>query len=92
MTVKMRFKENTQKLAIGFFEKQNSFAVNFSGMQVITQYIGDPYEGEYEITPMVTAQTMPTKNKTLTEDLTVLAIPYHDVSNTAGGRTIYIGG
>ena len=48
------------------------------------------YDGPYEITPRVTAQTLPTARKILTDDLTVREIPRYDVSNTAGGKTIFI--
>lgn len=43
------------------------------------------YEGTYEITPMVTSQTFDTKDKKLTDDMTVLAIPYYETTNTSGG-------
>lgn len=51
---------------------------------------GDPYEGPYDVTPKVTAQTLPTAKKFMQEDVSVRAIPYFDVSNPAGGNTIYI--
>ena len=51
---------------------------------------GEPYEGPYEVTPKVTAQTLQTAQKFMREDVSVRAIPYFDVSNPAGGNTIYI--
>lgn len=51
---------------------------------------GEPYEGPYEVTPRVEAQTLPTAKKLMREDVSVRAIPYFDVSNPAGGNTIYI--
>lgn len=48
------------------------------------------YDGQYEAIPKVTAQTLPTANKLMLEDVSVRAIPYFDVSNPAGGNTIYI--
>lgn len=48
------------------------------------------YEGAYEITPTVAGEVLPTKYKTMTDDLTIKSIPRHDVSNLAGGTTIYI--
>ena len=48
------------------------------------------YDGPYEAIPKVTAQTLPTANKLMLEDVSVRAIPYFDVSNPAGGNTIYI--
>ena len=51
---------------------------------------GEPYEGPYDVTPKVTAQTLPTAKKFMQEDVSIRAIPYFDVSNPAGGNTIYI--
>lgn len=51
-----------------------------------------PYTGDYIITPMpYESQTMDTRNKLMRDDVTVLAIPYFETSNTSG-ITIYIGG
>lgn len=49
-----------------------------------------PYEGSYEVTPSVEAQSLPTAEKYMKKDVNVLAIPYFDVSNPAGGSTVYI--
>lgn len=51
---------------------------------------GEPYDGPYEVTPKVSAQTLPTAKKFMRDDVSVRAIPYFDVSNPAGGNTIYI--
>lgn len=51
----------------------------------------DPYMGEYEITPDIDAQTIPTAQKYMAEDMRIKAIPFYDVSNTSGGSTVYIG-
>lgn len=48
------------------------------------------YEGPYEITPKVNEQGFETKYKTMTDDLTVLAVPYSEVSNPQGGSTVNI--
>lgn len=53
--------------------------------------IGIPdYEGTYEVTPMITSQTLNTENKRMTEDVTVNSVPYYEVSNIEGGTTVYI--
>ena len=50
------------------------------------------YTGSYVITPLAyQAQTLATKNKSMTEDLTVLEIPLYEVTNEYG-TTINIGG
>lgn len=48
------------------------------------------YEGNYEITPTVDGQTLETKQRYMTDDVTILAIPFYEVGNTSGGDTVYI--
>lgn len=49
------------------------------------------YEGSYEVTPTAEGLSMPTKGKSMSEDVTVNPIPYYKTSNEHG-YTIYIGG
>lgn len=53
---------------------------------------GDPYAGEYAVDPDFTGHTLPTKNKLLLENVVVNPIEVTSVSNTSGGKTVYIGG
>lgn len=53
---------------------------------------GETYDGTYKINPKFRAQTLPTKDKVMTEDLTIGSIYVGDTSNPFGGVTIYIGG
>lgn len=48
-----------------------------------------PYDGPYEVTPKVEAQTLPTKQKYMTQDVTVLSVPYYEADNQ-NGTTIFI--
>ena len=48
-----------------------------------------PYDGPYEVTPKVEAQTLPTKQKFLSEDIHVLSVPFYEADNK-NGTTIYI--
>ena len=62
----------------------------------ITGFIAKPvgyvdYTGTHEVMPKVEPQTLPTANKRLTDDITVLAIPFYEVSNAAGGNTFCVG-
>ena len=58
---------------------------------IVRQYVGaDIYDGEYTFTPKAhEAQTAETKNKFLTDDISVLKIPYFETSNQSG-TTVYI--
>lgn len=50
---------------------------------------GTPYDGSYEVVPKVETQVLPTKQKYLDEDVTVLAVPFYEVDNQKG-TTIFI--
>lgn len=53
---------------------------------------GEPYVGEYEVTPKVEQSTvLETTNKVLAKDITVKKIPQFEVSNEAYGKTLIIG-
>lgn len=49
------------------------------------------YEGEYTVVPTPARQELATQFRYMEDNVTVLAIPYHEVSN-ADGTTVIIGG
>lgn len=51
---------------------------------------GEPYEGEYTVAPSRDGKVLETANKVMNDNVTVLAIPYSEVSNLVGGTTYYI--
>ncbi|MBR1810272.1 MAG: hypothetical protein IJ766_01310 [Clostridia bacterium] len=51
---------------------------------------GIPYDGAYAVIPAREAQQLPTKNKTMQENLTVAGVPFFEVSNPSG-ETVIIG-
>lgn len=51
----------------------------------------ETYNGNYIVTPHTYSQSLPTKNKLMKDDVSVLAIPYYETSNLSG-KTVYIGG
>ena len=53
---------------------------------------GEPYTGEYEVTPKFEEQILATSNKTLSNDVTIHEIYVSKTSNPSGGYTVYIGG
>lgn len=66
--------------------------VSLNGAISKPKYVNhEKYQGDYVVTPKVNAQTMPTKDKLLIEDMTIKAIPIFKVSNTTGGNTVFIG-
>lgn len=93
MKIDVRFSESAQSFITKLVSTNRLFEVDFGQIQAVTETIGgDPYKGEYVVTPKVDAQTLPTKKKVLFEDVTVKAIPYAEVSNNSGGTTVNIGG
>lgn len=67
-------------------------ASNFaSEIENLQSSVGETYKGEYEVIPSVLEQTLETKNKYLTNNVTVTTIPFSKVSNTSGGNTVTIG-
>ena len=69
-------------------------AADKTDMQVkdaVVSYVnGEPYDGPYEVIPKADeAQILPTKQRILAEDMTVLAVPYYEADNQIG-TTIYI--
>lgn len=65
--------------------------LSIAGHVVVPHLLGEVYTGTYVVTPDVDEQVLPTQYKQLERDITVKSIPYFDVSNTSGGRTVYIG-
>jgi len=49
------------------------------------------YTGSYKITPRKAEITLPTKNKSMANDVTIFQIPYSTVRNESGGDTVTIG-
>ncbi len=48
------------------------------------------YTGQYTVIPTMENQTLETRNKVLTDDVTVKKIPMYETTNLAGGTTVYI--
>lgn len=80
------------RLEVQFSESNIRLDAKFANYQEVTVHKdADPYTGAYEVTPDIEAQTVPTAQKFMTEDMRIKAIPFYDVSNTSGGSTVYIG-
>lgn len=83
------FKEDSISIPVRFSESDAENKAIFGEVQTIN-ISGDPYEGDYVVTPKVDQQVMPTKGKVMVQDVTVKAIPIFRTSNTSGGNTVYI--
>lgn len=74
---------------------------NTQGLQAILNAVNDlpsantgdydVYEGTYKVIPSVSSQTLNTANKLMQADVIVEQIPYAEVTNNSGGKTVTIG-
>lgn len=51
----------------------------------------DCYNGEYDITPKRCEQIIDVEGKHMLEDICVKEIPFYEVTNDSGGKTVKIG-
>lgn len=51
----------------------------------------EEYEGSYNVVPLIREQILPTKKRSMEDDLTVEAIHYLEAPNPEGGKTVTIG-
>lgn len=90
------------RLSMKLSQENSILKTNFGGdgslnadLGQVTRISGSDYPawpGSYTVTPAAQARTVQTRNYRMTADMTVEAIPYAEVSNTAGGTTVTIGG
>lgn len=50
------------------------------------------YTGDYSVTPSIEEKVLETKNKSMSDNVTVLKIPKYEFDNVAKGQTVVIGG
>ena len=92
MRFNVRFHEESMRFDVSFLCSNAGFRAEFDGFQTVAKAPDvEYYEGEYAVTPSVKAQTLQTAYKMLEENLVVLEIPYAEVSNNSGGKTVTIG-
>ena len=71
---------------------QVEFGIDVDGLQIVTTSDLPPYEGAYTVDPLAKyATVLPTKGKSMADNITVNKIRQLEVSNTAGGNTLIIG-
>lgn len=86
------FSDSNHKLDLTFGNSIQTLDMSFREVQHITEYVGgELYQGEYEVKPKLTEQTLPTSQKVMLNDVTIQKIPVTRVSNTSGGNTVIIG-
>jgi hypothetical protein len=90
MRVDVEFKEIKGEFDLQLNESESSFDAIFEHYQGGTDAV-EAYDGEYEVTPSFSEQTLPTQQKLLEKDMKIEKIPYAEVTNNSGGITVIIG-
>lgn len=69
-----------------FIDVTEDITTNQLDFEVDIKFIENPpnYDGPYEVVPKVYSQTLPTKRKTLADDVLVHEIPTYETSNQYG--------
>lgn len=93
MNLNVKFGELSPTFRVDFSETEHPLSASFGEVVVITTLPQDieVYNEDYVVVPKTNEQALKTARKFMRDDVTVRAIPYFDVSNDAGGNTIYIG-
>lgn len=90
MRIHVDFAEQDAVFPVDFSEENDEFAVEFQDLY-LTERSAAQFDGPYSVTPMVSGQTLETKDKFMRGNVEVTAIPFYQVSNPSGGSTIFIG-
>ncbi len=89
----VEFNQSSQELNAVFDSDLQELNVEFQNYHEVT-VIGDIdyYTGEYDVTPLITAQTLFTRDKMMNDNVRVDMIPTRELENAAGGVTFIVGG
>lgn len=60
--------------------------------EIVSAGSGEKYKGNYVVVPKTEAQVLTTRQKYMTDNVTVKGVPCFEVSNNADGTTFIIGG
>ena len=85
LDVRVECQHANYELSVG----QENYLLDQEERIEVNLVISEKYDGPYEVTPTVDKQILPTKLKTMEDDLTVNSVPYYEVSNQFGD-TVYI--
>lgn len=89
MRLDVHFEENERRLKAEFSANDFHLSADLGEIHIVKD-VGEAYKGDYDVTPKVGKQVMPTKHKYMVDDVTINPVPIFEVSNTSGGNTVYI--
>lgn len=85
------FKQTRQALELDMAAGDQTLELTFDNFQRVDG-TADYYDGTYDVTPLITAQRLPTRSKTMRDDVRIDMIPTREIPNAAGGVTFIVGG
>lgn len=89
MKLAVCFDEIDSELDVRFIQTECNFNIDFG--EIILVKTDEVYDGDYNVIPRVYQQVLPTKDKLMTDDVTVEVIPLAKVLNPSNGYTVTIG-
>ena len=91
LRIDVAFTQTRQALELDMAAGDQALGLTFDNYQRVEGAAGY-YDGAYDVTPLITAQTLPTRSKTMRDDVRVDMIPTREILNAAGGVTFIVGG
>ena len=89
MKLTISFDEVDSCIAAHFIQTECTFNTDFG--EIVLVKTDDIYEGDYNVIPRVYQQVLDTKDKVMTNDVTVEIIPLARIMNLSNGYTVTIG-
>ena len=91
LRIDVAFKQTRQTLELDMAAGDQTLELTFDNFQRV-HGAADYYDGAYDVTPLITAQRLPTRSKTMRDDVRIEMIPTREIPNAAGGVTFIVGG
>lgn len=91
LRIDVAFKQTRQTLELDMAAGDQTLELTFDNFQRVDG-AADYYDVAYDVTPLITAQRLPTRSKTMRDDVRIDMIPTREIPNAAGGVTFIVGG
>lgn len=91
LRIDVAFKQTRQTLELDMAAGDQTLELTFDNFQRVDG-AADYYDGAYDVMPLITAQRLPTRSKTMRDDVRIDMIPTREIPNATGGVTFIVGG
>jgi len=90
MKLKIRMTEQNYRCKMITEDASSVLRPDMRDVQTLTKIVGEPYEGEYEVTPNNNTQVLLTNEKTMLNNVTINPIPQNYGLITWNGSTLTV--